>query len=193
MATVATKTMTAEEFFDWAHRPENEDRHCELEQGEIVEMSLPGERHGVVCGNSTWILGGYTRQRRKGYVCCNDTGLILERDPDTVRGADVALYAESLTYQQLNLKYTERLPLLAVEVLSPIDRWGKMMKRVSQFQAKGVSMVWVLDPEARNVTVFRPGQSPLVLEEADELAGMAELPEFRCRVADFFVMPGEGG
>src|SRR5579859_4269133 len=98
MATAATKTMTAEEFFEWSHQPENRDRLFELEEGEIVEMSLPGERHGVVCGNANGILWSFTRQRKKGYVCSNDTGLILERDPDTVRGADVALYEESKRY-----------------------------------------------------------------------------------------------
>lgn len=51
MATVATKLLTAEEFFDWANLPENRDRRFELEKGEIVEGSLPGERHCAVCGN----------------------------------------------------------------------------------------------------------------------------------------------
>ncbi len=191
MATAATKLMTAEEFFDWSNLPENRDRHCELEEGEIVEMSLPGEQHGVVCGNAVWLLGNYTRTRAKGYVCSNDTGLILERDPDTVRGADIALYDEFRRYQDLKLKYTERLPTLAVEVLSPTDRTGKMLGRISKFLAKGIALVWLLDPDACNVTIFRPGQEPLVLEENEELTGMEVLPDFRCRVGELFVVPGE--
>jgi Uma2 family endonuclease len=191
MATVATKPMTAEEFFDWSHLPENRDRRVELEQGEIVEMSLPGERHGVVCGNAAWILGSYTRTRRRGYVCSNDTGLLLEHDPDTVRGADVTLYDDQRRYEELQLKYSEKLPKLAVEVMSPNDYLGKMMRRVEQFLERGISLVWLLDPESRNVTVFRPGQQLVVLEESDELTGMNVLPDFRCRVADFFALPGE--
>src|SRR5579872_5764598 len=112
MATAATKTMTAEEFFEWVHRPENRDRHFELEEGEIVEMSLPGERHGVVCGNANGVMSRHSHQKGEGYVCCN-IGLILERDPDTVRGVDVALYTESRRYDELSLKYTERLPAVA--------------------------------------------------------------------------------
>lgn len=95
MATAESKLLTAEEFFDWTNRPENRDRHFELEEGEIVEMSRPGERHGVVCSNANGILWSYTRQLKQGYVCCNDTGLILKRGPDTVRGPDVALSLES--------------------------------------------------------------------------------------------------
>src|SRR5437867_13278327 len=109
MASVATKTMTAEEFFEWSHRPENRDRNFELEEGEIVEMSLPGERHGVVCGNATGILWNYTRQIKKGYVCPNDTGLIVEREPDTVRGPDVGLVLENRKNEELKIKYPDRV------------------------------------------------------------------------------------
>jgi Uma2 family endonuclease len=191
MATAATKLMTAEEFFEFCHRPENRDRHFELEQGEIVEMSLPGERHCVVCGNATGILWGFTRQLRKGYVCPNDMGLLLERDPDTVRGVDVALYLEIRRYEELDPKFTERLPALAVEVLSPNDRIGRVMRRITQFLRKGIPLVWLIDPDARNVTVYRPDKTPVVVEADEELTGFDVLPEFRCRVAEFFAMPGE--
>lgn len=43
-----TQRMTADEFFDWVQLPENEGKHWELVRGEVVEMSLPGERHGFV-------------------------------------------------------------------------------------------------------------------------------------------------
>ena len=86
MASVATKLMTADEFYEWTHRAENRDRHFELEQGKVVERSRPGEKHGVVCHNVNYLFGGYLRQRRRGRVCANDTGLILQRNPDTVRG-----------------------------------------------------------------------------------------------------------
>ncbi len=33
MATVSADLMTAEQFYDWVHRPENADRFFELERG----------------------------------------------------------------------------------------------------------------------------------------------------------------
>ena len=90
MSSVGSQLMTAEEFFDWVHRPENRDRRFELDEGEVVEMSRPGERHGTVCANVAWILGSYIRQVKKGNVVANDTGIILQRDPDSVKGPDVA-------------------------------------------------------------------------------------------------------
>src|SRR6266404_889945 len=84
MSPVAIKQqLSAEEFFDWCNQPENRDRHFELERGEVVEVSRPGERHGFVCLNVGAILRNYTFQQRKGYACGNDTGVLLERDPDT--------------------------------------------------------------------------------------------------------------
>src|SRR5436309_6980174 len=90
----STRLMTAEEFYDFCHLPENRDRHFELERGEVVEVSRPSILHGFVCANFARILGNYTFQRRKGYVCSNDAGVIWERGPDTVKGPDVFLYDE---------------------------------------------------------------------------------------------------
>lgn len=190
MATVASKLLSAEEFFDFAHLLENRDRRFELEDGEIVEMSLPGERHGVVCCNVAGILWTYTFARKKGYVCSNDTGLVLRRDLDTVRGPDVTLYNQSRQYDELQIKFAERIPDLVVKVLSPNDRFGKVVKRMALFQKKGVRLVWLVDPEERSITVLRPGHEPEVLEENEQLAGMDVLPDFKCAVRDFFALPG---
>ena len=130
MAGVLNKLMTAEEFFDFVNEPRNRDGHFELKAGEVVKVSRPGEIHGAVCGNGVWLLGNYTRQRKKGHVCANDTGLVLERDPDTVRGPDIALYLEARKFKELEKKWPKRLPKLIAEVMSP-SRMGKMLKRIA--------------------------------------------------------------
>src|ERR1051325_9397050 len=191
MASVLSKLMTAEEFYDFVNEPRHRDRHFELEAGEVVKVSRPGERHGVACGNGVWVLSNYTRQRKKGYVCSHDMGLVLERDPDTVRGPDISLYLESRKFKDLEVKWPKRLPKLIVEVLSPNDRMGKMLKRIAKFLKKGVAMAWLLDPEDETLTIFMPNREPVVLERDEEVAGLKLLPDFRCKVADFFAMPGE--
>ena len=92
---VATATgqslMTAEEFYAWAELPENEDRHHELENGVPVEMPPPSKPHGGICFLVAHMLGLYLLPRG-GSVFTNDTGLIVRRRPDTVRGPDVMAY-----------------------------------------------------------------------------------------------------
>jgi Uma2 family endonuclease len=195
MATVSTKPMTAEEFYEFTHRPENRDRIFELERGEIVEMSRPGKRHGFICANVVRILGNFASARKRGYVCSNDTGVIVERDPDTVRGPDILFYDEVITYEEIEEKYGNTPPLVAVEVLSPNDTHGKITRRVRQQLVAGTKLVWVVDPEARNGTVYRLGGDQrvtyYVVEENQELTGDDVLPDFRYKVEEFFKLPGQ--
>ncbi len=117
MSTAAVrkpKLMTADEFYKWVHRPENAGRWFELLRGEVIELPPPMRRHGAVTGNAVRILGNYTFKRRKGYVASNDAGVVLERDPDTVRGPDVGLYEDARSFEELPLKYGEIPPRLAV-------------------------------------------------------------------------------
>jgi Uma2 family endonuclease len=142
------KLMSADEFYDWVHRPENENN-----------------------------------------LTSNDSGVILERDPDTVRGPDVAWYDDAPSFERLPPKYGEIPPRLIVEVLSPSDRADRIIHKITDYLRNGVELVWLIDPEARTVTVYRPDTGPRVYTEKEELSGDDVLPGFRCRVADFFYMP----
>jgi Uma2 family endonuclease len=191
MTTIPTTLMTADEFWDFVHRPENRDRIFELERGKVVELSRPGELHGVTCINAGFVLSTYIRQRRRGYACCNDTGVIWESDPDTVEGPDLFFYDKNRTFGELHPKWTEDVPTLVIEVLSPNDRLTKMNRRISHFMKWGVPLVWLIDPEEQTVTIYRPDCAPEVLEKDAEITGDGVLPDFRCRVVDFFFMPDE--
>ncbi len=191
MATVATKPMTAEEFFEFVHRAENRDRFFELERGEIVEMPPPTKYHGFVCSNASAILHLFAARRKKGYPCSNDSGIIVESDPDTVRGPDVSFYEDEQTADTMDRKYSAAPPKLVVDVLSPGVSPNKVAKRVGQFLARGVGLVWIIDPEVRSIAVYQAGKLPKVLDETEELTGEDVLTDFRCRVADFFALPGQ--
>jgi Uma2 family endonuclease len=187
MSTEATtKLMTADEFADWVMRDENRSRRLELVRGKVVEMSRPGDRHCVICGNVAWVLNNYVRQRRKGRVLTNDPGIVTERDPDTVRGPDLVFFDEHRRYDELNPKWPEGVPTLAVEVVSPSDRIGKITRRVNELLRAGIRLIWLIDPEARDVTVFRKDHNEYVVEHGQELTGDEVLPDLRCAVADFF-------
>ena len=192
MSTATTKKlMTAEEFYEWAGLPEQANKWFELVRGEVIELPGPTKAHGVVCSNVTFLLMVSVRQRSHGYITSNDSGVILEHDPDTVRGPDVAYYEDATTFAELHPKYGEVPPRLAVEVLSPNDRASKVLRKINDYLRCGVGLVWVIDPEFRTVTVHRPGQPQAEVSGAQELTGEDVLPGFRCRVADFFLLPGE--
>lgn len=189
--TALPTKLTAEEFHVWACRPENEGKRYELDSGKVVEMPSPGVRHGTVCWLLSLIVGQYLFRRGAGHAASNDSGLIVQRKPDTVRGPDLMVFMDAVKYDDLELKYSERIPALVVEVLSPDDRPGKTNRRVEQYIRRGVPLVWLIDPEDRTVTVYRPEEFHKVLDENDELSGNGVLTDFSCRVSDLFSLPGQ--
>jgi Uma2 family endonuclease len=75
-------------------------------------------------------------------------------------------------------------PDLAVEVLSPGDRPGEVLAKVADWLTGGARLVWVLDPERRQVRVFRTDGSESLLGESDALDGEDVLPGFSCPLVD---------
>ena len=187
-AQTLTAPMTAEEFFAWCQLPENAGGYHELEDGRIVEMPSASQLHGAVCALVAYFLSGYFLNRG-GYVMTNDTGLIVKRRPDTVRGPDVMAFLTRPAFKDLALAHVDDVPTLVVEVLSPSDRPGKTTKRINQYLKRGIPLVWVIDPEDRNVLVHTHNQESKTLEATDELTGDGILPDFACKVGDFFAWP----
>lgn len=192
MASVLSKLMTAEGFYDWANLWEHRDRNFELDAGVVVELPLTGERKGFVCANLCGLFGNYVRARRAGHVCSNNVGLILERNPDTVFGPDIAVFLERRRFDELEIGYCKHMPALAVDAMSDGRASGRIQKRVNRFLKSGVGMVWLIDTEDRMVIVNVPNQLPIVFEGDEQISGLGALPDFRCKVSDFFAMPGEG-
>lgn len=191
LASPTPGLMTADEFFEFVHRPENRNRLLELDRGRVDEMPRPGVRHGVVCANVSFELVAFTRRRRKGLVVSNDAGLIVEHDPDTVFGPDLFLFDETVDYADLPTHWEDRPPTLVIEVLSPHDRTTKLNRRVGRFLAMGVPLVWVLDPEDSTLTVYQAHRPVAVLDAGDEVTGLEFLPDLKMKVADFFLTAGD--
>src|SRR4051794_23662459 len=134
----ATKLMTAEEFCDFVHRPENDNRWFELVRGEVIELPPPLKPHGRICARVVYFVEDFLVRRGFGYATSNDAGVVLQREPDIVRGPDVAVYEDATSWDELHPKYGEVPPRLAIEVVSPNDKPGKLTEKVADYLACGV-------------------------------------------------------
>jgi Uma2 family endonuclease len=186
----AKKLMTVDEFWDFVHRPDNQDRDFELIRGEVVEVSRPTKPHGAVTLNVALELGLYARGVGRGYLV-TESGVVLEEDPGTVVGPDVAYYTDANRFEDLHPKWGDIPPVLVVEVSSPNDRPGRTNAKIQEYLTNGVKIVWQVDYEERNVTVYRPNQNMEVIREGGELTGGDDLPGLSIKVADIFKLPGD--
>jgi Uma2 family endonuclease len=119
-----------------------------------------------------------------GYQCFQ----MLVDDPDRMRKPDVSVVKMD-RYEALkdpNPGYMPIAPDLAVEVLSTNDKVRQVNEKLSEYRAAGFPLVWVVDPEARMVTVYPNPGKPFIRTEDDELTAEQALPGFVCKVTDLF-------
>jgi len=184
MATVTESVLTAEQF---RQLPAN-GKPLELIRGRVVEMNLPTPRHGYLCNRVGRILGNFAEERGLGRVMNNHSGVLTEREPDTVRGPDVCYFSYSrLPKGPIPDRYLDVVPELVVEVRSRTDHWDRILIKVGEFLAAGVSVVCVLDEHTETLMIYRRDELPRTLAEDDDFT----LPdifgdEFRIAVGRFF-------
>ena len=160
---------------------------CELVRGEIVPMSPGGILHSQITMNAARLLDSHVRPLKIGRVLTGEAGVIVARRPDTVRGADVAF----ISYQRLPKGPTEsgflkQPPELVIEVLSKDTSWEKMEEKVADYQAMGVDLVWVLDPQTVTLRAYPRGEAPLLLRDTDTVNADPHVPGFSVSVGAFF-------
>lgn len=184
MATTAKAPITAETFLGM----DLGSGGFELVRGEVVEVPRAMPLHGLVCMNIAFALTAYGRETGLGYVLTNDSAVLTERDPDTVRGADVCFYSEARWPRAgVGSGLPPVAPDLVVEVVSPGNRQADILRKAAEFLNAGALMVWLAYPTRRKLAVYRPNEDePMVLSETDTLEGLPELPGFRCPVSEFF-------
>ena len=183
MTTTPTKLLTADDLLQLYGKGVR----GELIRGELCETIPSGGRHGEVVMKVGFFLTSFILPRRLGRLAGSDSGVLLERDPDTVREPDIAfISAERLPLDVEVTGYYEVVPDLVVEVVSPSDSAREVMDKALMWLGYGARMVWAVNPETRSVDVYRPGERTITLTESDTLDGLDILPGFECAIADIF-------
>lgn len=172
----AASLLTAEEYLLLP----DDGQPTELVRGHIVMMNMPGFDHGAICAKIARHLGNFVDEHDVGRVICNDSGVITGRDPDSVRGADVAFYSYDRVPKGVRRPrgYPKAVPELVFEVRSPTDRETVLLEKIAEYLKAGVSVVCRVEPEDETVTVYYTDRPPATLTNEHALAGFDFLPGF---------------
>ena len=162
----------------------------ELIRGVLCEMPPPGNEHGQICLRLGSLIWQFVDIQQLGTATSNDSGIRLERDPDTVRGPDLAFFSKERLSPEIRLTgYSDVLPDLLVEVKSPHDSRDDIHDKALMWLSYGVRLVWVVLPDTRTVDVYRSTRDISTVAGNGELTGGDVLPGFRCDLDQVFGPP----
>ncbi len=158
------------EYLQTVYRPD-----CDYVDGEVLERNLGEQFHAAIqkviaaiffINRSTWHLRSLTEQR----VQVSSTRY---RVPDICAVPSNELFVPIL--------FTP--PVLCVEVLSPEDRFQRVVTRVQDYRTMGVQHIWIIDPESRECwTIDSDGGALPMLDDAFTISGTP----VRVAVSDIF-------
>jgi Uma2 family endonuclease len=188
--STTTRLITADELLVMPHRDEN-GHQCrfELVRGELRTMSLAKPLHGAIRARLSFKLGGFVEEHDLGETFGAETGFLLERDPDSVLGPDVAFVShERLAAVETFEKYFSFAPDLAVEVLSPGNTVREINEKINMYFAAGARAVWVFNPKKKTAAVYSSPSKFQTLSEQETLEGGEVLPGFRLELSRLFAV-----
>ncbi len=181
MTTAKPKLLTADDLL----RLYSKGVKGELIRGVLHETMPAGLRHGEIVGNLLALIWMHIRLNRQGRVFGSDSGVLLERDPDTVREPDVAyVSAERLPPDVEIAGYCPVAPDLVAEIVSPSDSEQDVDNKALMWLHFGVRMALVIDPEGQTIKVRQPDLPTVILTIDDTLEGGEVLPGFSCPVRE---------
>ena len=183
MTTTKPKLLTADDLL----RLDGQGVKGELIRGVLHEKVSSSIKHGKVVINVASELKGFVKPRRLGTIFGSDAGILLERDPDTVREPDVGFTLAERMPPDANIDgFTDIVPDLVVEVASPSDSRRAVAEKMQMWLAYGVRLVWVAWLNTRTIDVHPAGGPVTTLTEDDTLDGGAVLPGFAMPVREVF-------
>ncbi|QDT39533.1 Uma2 family endonuclease [Stratiformator vulcanicus] len=181
------KRMTIEEFLAL---PEDDSVDRMLIRGELIELPMTrrNKRHSKSISRICHLLESWleSRPEPRGEVFGGEAGVNFDEIGSSF-GVDVVYFdAATLAQQADDETYLTGVPTLVVEILSPSDSHQYVEAKVKDYLAAGVTLIWVVDPAFRSVTIFEPNTPPRMVSGNGEVSCEPQLPGFAVPVSKFF-------
>lgn len=154
----------------------------EYVKGELIPMSPTSGEHGNISTNIDWYLQSHVRENQLGRIYMPDTGFQIG---ERVLMPDVAFVSTARLPEDLS-KVFSIPPDLAVEVVSPTDAQSRVAQKALNYLDAGTRLVWVIEPVAKTVTVYRSETDITLLTREDTLTGEDVVEGFSCQISQLF-------
>ena len=136
MATIVS--IPVEQYLRTSYRPD-----CDYVDGEVQERNLGERWHSSVQMMIGVIFGRHVRDW--GFIPLSDQR--AQVSPTRYRVPDVCVVSSAEPFTPI----LHNAPVLCVEILSPEDRFSRILERVEEYLQMGVREVWIIDPRTREI------------------------------------------
>ena len=143
-----------------------EDGDREYLDGQIVERNVGDNSHSMVQGR----LAGIFHEVSKRNVLHLRPELRVRTGPARYRVVDLAIFQGQAPTE----RFPSSPPHIVIEIVSPDDRFTKIVEKLDEYHRWGAPHVWLVDPNSRKLSVY--GAAGLLEVPA------FELPEFDLRL-----------
>jgi len=166
----------------------NPDLRWELTaQGEVIVMPPTGSQTGSFNSELTTDFVIWNRQAKAGKVFDSSTGFKLPNG--AIRSPDVAWIAQA-HWEQLSPEQRRQFapicPDFVLELVSLADDLAMVQAKMQEYLENGCRLGWLVNPETRSVTIYRPHIPPEIVTFDVVLSGEDVLPGFTLDLPQIF-------
>ena len=167
---------------------ENPEARLEINtEGQLIIMSPTGSESGkfnISLAAQVWT---WNNRTKLGVAFDSSTGFKLSNG--AVRSPDVSWVTltkwNSLTKQQQR-KFAPIDPDFVIELMSPTDDLDELQNKMREYMNCGVRLGWLINPDAKQVEIYRQQKESETLDNPANLSGENTLPGLIVDLQDIF-------
>ncbi|MGI0479575.1 Uma2 family endonuclease [Geminocystis sp. CENA526] len=167
------------------HNPE-----LKLEQnqkGELIIVPPTGGETGRFNSELNLEFGIWNRQKKLGYIFDSSTCFKLPKGSN--RSPDVAYIQkerwDNLTEEE-RIKFPPIAPDFVLELMSKTDSLKDTQDKMAEYIDNGVKLGWLINPDKKEVEIYRQGKEKEVVNNQKVLSGEDILPDFILDLTEIF-------
>ena len=184
-ATSSIERITIEEFL--AMPEDGVDRELVAGQIRIQGTTIRDRGHARALASLCFHIGRWSEEQDGYRVLAGNAGFILQDDPATVLGIDMAVIDAAAPSRQTSMgPLMVGVPRLAIEVLSLTDTVAAINEKTRLYLDHGTPWVWWVDPTDQTIRVIGQDRTPVTYLNGQDLSDERMLPGLKLALEEVF-------
>lgn len=159
---------------------------CWVDEG---DQPVAGKRHGKIGATLVRVLGNHVVEGNLGEIYQDNTTYALAMEGDQIVAMlipDVSFVSAARVVKDNPDDPYYQAPDLAIEIISPSERYGDILDKVETYLKWGTKQVWLVYPKKSQIVVYLPDNTSTIYNVGQTISGGDMLPGLVLSVAAVF-------